>query len=187
MLFFNVTSLILPPSIPPPSPFPVCALVLIRYVPYVGDSKRAMDEYTSEMLMGGRNTIVLHNTCEDSLLAAPLMLDLVANNEIERKRTRAKSRPRAKSHPLCLVGADLKNSHLLTSFSLFFFLFSPYLQVLLSELCERIKYRMPGTEFECFHPVLSILRSAGQIADSSNLSHLLFIFFLFPPFFQPAI
>ena len=26
--------------------------------------------------MGGRNTIVMHNTCEDSLLAAPLILDL---------------------------------------------------------------------------------------------------------------
>jgi len=43
----------------------------------VGDSKRAMDEYTSEIFMGGTNTIVMHNTCEDSLLAAPLILDLV--------------------------------------------------------------------------------------------------------------
>jgi myo-inositol-1-phosphate synthase len=25
-----------------------------RYVPYVGDSKRAMDEYTSEIFMGGK-------------------------------------------------------------------------------------------------------------------------------------
>nr|XP_005993230.1 PREDICTED: inositol-3-phosphate synthase 1 [Latimeria chalumnae] len=38
--------------------------VVIKYVPYVGDSKRAMDEYTSEIMMGGTNTIVLHNTCE---------------------------------------------------------------------------------------------------------------------------
>ena len=51
--------------------------VVIKYVPYVGDSKRAMDEYTSEIFMGGRNTIVLHNTCEDSLLASPIILDLV--------------------------------------------------------------------------------------------------------------
>ena len=50
--------------------------VVIKYVPYVGDSKRAMDEYTSEIFMGGRNTIVMHNTCEDSLLAAPLILDM---------------------------------------------------------------------------------------------------------------
>ena len=39
-------------------------LVVIKYVPYVGDSKRAMDEYTSEIFMGGKNTIVMHNTCE---------------------------------------------------------------------------------------------------------------------------
>merc|ERR1711998_618051 len=50
--------------------------VVIKYVPYVGDSKRAMDEYTSEIFMGGTNTIVMHNTCEDSLLATPLILDL---------------------------------------------------------------------------------------------------------------
>jgi len=80
--------------------------IVIKYVPYVGDSKRAMDEYTSEMFMGGHNTIVLHNTCEDSLLAAPLMIDLV----------------------------------------------------LLAELCGRIKYRVdPATEFQSFHPVLSML------------------------------
>jgi myo-inositol-1-phosphate synthase len=29
-------------------------VVVIKYVPYVGDSKRAMDEYTSEIFMGGR-------------------------------------------------------------------------------------------------------------------------------------
>lgn len=27
--------------------------------------------------MGGKNTIVMHNTCEDSLLATPLIYDLV--------------------------------------------------------------------------------------------------------------
>ena len=37
---------------------------MIKYVPFVGDSKRAMDEYTSEICMGGHNTIVMHNTCE---------------------------------------------------------------------------------------------------------------------------
>ena len=49
---------------------------MIKYVPYVSDSKRAMDEYTSEIMMGGKNTIVMHNTCEDSLLASPIILDL---------------------------------------------------------------------------------------------------------------
>jgi myo-inositol-1-phosphate synthase len=56
--------------------------LLLQYVPYVGDSKRAMDEYTSEIFMGGKNTIVLHNTCEDSLLAAPIILDLVLLAEL---------------------------------------------------------------------------------------------------------
>lgn len=51
-------------------------VVVIKYVPYVGDSKRAMDEYTSEIFMGGKNTIVMHNTCEDSLLASPIIIDL---------------------------------------------------------------------------------------------------------------
>jgi myo-inositol-1-phosphate synthase len=57
-------------------------VVVIKYVPYVGDSKRAMDEYTSEIFMGGKNTLVIHNTCEDSLLAAPLILDLVLLAEL---------------------------------------------------------------------------------------------------------
>jgi myo-inositol-1-phosphate synthase len=57
-------------------------VVVIKYVPYVGDSKRAMDEYTSEIFMGGTNTIVIHNTCEDSLLAVPLIYDLVILAEL---------------------------------------------------------------------------------------------------------
>ena len=51
-------------------------------MPYVGDSKRAMDEYTSEIFLGGKNTIVMHNTCEDSLLATPLIYDLVILTEL---------------------------------------------------------------------------------------------------------
>jgi len=80
--------------------------VVIKYVPYVGDSKRAMDEYTSEIFMGGHNTIAMHNTCEDSLLASPIMLDLV----------------------------------------------------ILAELFDRISYKTKEmSDFERFHPVLSIL------------------------------
>lgn len=56
--------------------------VVIKYVPFVGDSKRAMDEYTSEIMMGGFNTLIVHNTCEDSLLAAPIILDLVILAEL---------------------------------------------------------------------------------------------------------
>lgn len=57
-------------------------VIVIKYVPFVGDSKRAMDEYTSKIFMNGTNTIAMHNTCEDSLLAAPLILDLVIVCEI---------------------------------------------------------------------------------------------------------
>jgi len=57
-------------------------VIVIKYVPYVGDSKRAMDEYTSEIFMGGHNTIVIHNTCEDSLLASPIIYDLVILTEL---------------------------------------------------------------------------------------------------------
>ena len=74
----------------------------------VGDSKRAMDEYTSEILMGGHNTLVIHNTCEDSLLASPIILDLV----------------------------------------------------ILTELCQRIKFRaghQKDKDYQTFLPVLSIL------------------------------
>lgn len=68
--------------------------VVIKYVPYVGDSKRALDEYTSELMLGGTNTLVLHNTCEDSLLAAPIMLDLALLTELcERVSLRAAGDP----------------------------------------------------------------------------------------------
>lgn len=56
--------------------------VVIKYVPYVADSKRALDEYVSELMLGGKNTIVSHNTCEDSLLATPLIIDLVLIAEL---------------------------------------------------------------------------------------------------------
>eukprot|EP00485_Elphidium_margaritaceum_P011300 CAMPEP_0202710328 /NCGR_PEP_ID=MMETSP1385-20130828/22321_1 /ASSEMBLY_ACC=CAM_ASM_000861 /TAXON_ID=933848 /ORGANISM="Elphidium margaritaceum" /LENGTH=522 /DNA_ID=CAMNT_0049369845 /DNA_START=46 /DNA_END=1614 /DNA_ORIENTATION=+ len=56
--------------------------VVIKYVPTVKDSKRALDEYTSRIFMNGSNTIVLHNTCEDSLLAAPIIIDLVVFTEL---------------------------------------------------------------------------------------------------------
>jgi myo-inositol-1-phosphate synthase len=57
-------------------------VVVIKYVPTVADSKRALDEYVSEIFMGGRNTISLYNTCEDSLLASPLIIDLVLLTEV---------------------------------------------------------------------------------------------------------
>ncbi|KAJ1548063.1 Myo-inositol-1-phosphate synthase [Nowakowskiella sp. JEL0078] len=57
-------------------------IVVIKYSPAVGDSKRAMDEYYSEIFMGGRSTISIYNVCEDSLLASPLILDLTIITEL---------------------------------------------------------------------------------------------------------
>ena len=57
-------------------------VVVIKYVPAVGDSKRALDEYYNEIFLGGRNTIAMHNTCEDSLLASPLIIDLAVLTEL---------------------------------------------------------------------------------------------------------
>lgn len=56
--------------------------VVIKYVPFVGDSKRAMDEYSSQIFMGGINTISSYNVCEDSLLATPLMYDMIILGEL---------------------------------------------------------------------------------------------------------
>ena len=56
--------------------------VVIKYVPFVGDSKRALDEYTSQIFMGGLNTISSYNICEDSLLAVPLMIDMLVLGEL---------------------------------------------------------------------------------------------------------
>lgn len=81
--------------------------VVIKYVPYVGDSKRALDEYTSELMLGGTNTLVLHNTCEDSLLAAPIMLDLVLLTELCERvcfRTDADPEPQRFHAVLSLLG-----------------------------------------------------------------------------------
>ncbi|KAG4086406.1 hypothetical protein H8356DRAFT_1353696 [Neocallimastix lanati (nom. inval.)] len=57
-------------------------VIVIKYTPAVGDSKRALDEYQSEIFMGGRNTISMHNVCEDSLLAAPIIIDLCILTEL---------------------------------------------------------------------------------------------------------
>ncbi|XP_057969892.1 inositol-3-phosphate synthase isoform X1 [Malania oleifera] len=106
-------------------------VVVIKYVPYVGDSKRAMDEYTSEIFMGGTNTIVLHNTCEDSLLAAPIILDLVLLAELS-SRIQFKAEGEGKFHSFHPVATilsyltkaplvrDLNHQLFLLSFNYFF-------------------------------------------------------------------
>jgi myo-inositol-1-phosphate synthase len=56
--------------------------VVIKYMPAVGDNKRALDEYYAEIFMGGHQTISMFNVCEDSLLASPLIIDLVLITEM---------------------------------------------------------------------------------------------------------
>uniref|UniRef100_A0AC34GM98 Inositol-3-phosphate synthase n=1 Tax=Panagrolaimus sp. ES5 TaxID=591445 RepID=A0AC34GM98_9BILA len=41
-----------------------------------------MDEYICSIFMGGHQTLAIHNTCEDSLLAAPLIFDLTIITEL---------------------------------------------------------------------------------------------------------
>lgn len=51
-------------------------IVVVKYVPFLGDSKRDVSEYTSEAFMDGHYTTIMHNECLDSALCAPLILDL---------------------------------------------------------------------------------------------------------------
>ncbi|CRG97894.1 inositol-3-phosphate synthase, putative [Plasmodium gallinaceum] len=59
--------------------------IVIKYVPYVGDDKKAIDEYISEIFMNGKNTIVLYNICQDSLLASPILIDLILLVELSQR------------------------------------------------------------------------------------------------------
>lgn len=51
-------------------------VVVVKYVPFLGDSKRDVSEYTSETFMDCRYTSIMHNECMDSALCAPLIIDL---------------------------------------------------------------------------------------------------------------
>ncbi|RYP19345.1 hypothetical protein DL765_003427 [Monosporascus sp. GIB2] len=75
--------------------------VVIKYLPAVGDNKRALDEYYAEIFLGGHQTISIFNVCEDSLLASPLIIDLVLVTEM---MTRIKWRSTAE-------GEDYKGFH----------------------------------------------------------------------------
>lgn len=61
--------------------------VVIKYIPFVQDSKRALDEYSSSIFMNGINTISTYNVCEDSLLATPLMIDMIVLGELFSRMT----------------------------------------------------------------------------------------------------
>lgn len=63
--------------------------IVIKYLPAVGDGKVAMDDYYSELTLGGRNRIMVSNICEDSLLATPILMDLVLLAELMTRITYA--------------------------------------------------------------------------------------------------
>jgi len=56
--------------------------VVIKYMPALGDDKRALDEYYAEIFCGGHQTISPFNVCEDSLLPSPLIIALVVITEM---------------------------------------------------------------------------------------------------------
>ena len=56
--------------------------IVIKYIPAVGDQKVAMDDYTSELCLGGRNRLYVTTLCEYSLLASPLLIDLAIMAEL---------------------------------------------------------------------------------------------------------
>jgi len=55
---------------------------VIKYIPTAGDSKKAIDEYISEIFLGGKHVMATYNVCEDSLLAAPIIMDLIILSEL---------------------------------------------------------------------------------------------------------
>lgn len=81
-----------------------------------------MDEYVNEIFMGGYNTIALHNTCEDSLLAAPLIIDLLVLAELfERINYKTeKDTEFQKFHPVCYF-FDMKEFIIGIYFGLIYF------------------------------------------------------------------
>ncbi|RLN19642.1 inositol-3-phosphate synthase-like [Panicum miliaceum] len=69
---------------------------------------------TPEIFMGGKNTIVLHNTCEDSLLAAPIIFDLVLLAELStRIQLKAEGQDKFHSfHPVATILSYLSKAPL---------------------------------------------------------------------------
>lgn len=84
--------------------------VVIKYMERVGDSKRAIDEYVSDIFMGGKQTISVYNVCEDSLLAAPVMLDLILVTDwIQQRHSKGHQGPAGSFHaPLTALSLFFK-------------------------------------------------------------------------------
>ncbi|TFK17770.1 hypothetical protein FA15DRAFT_604430 [Coprinopsis marcescibilis] len=50
-------------------------VVVIKYVPSIGNSKRTIEEYFSEIFCGGHSVVNIFNECEDSLITTALIID----------------------------------------------------------------------------------------------------------------
>eukprot|EP00183_Erythrolobus_madagascarensis_P000042 CAMPEP_0185848730 /NCGR_PEP_ID=MMETSP1354-20130828/3496_1 /TAXON_ID=708628 /ORGANISM="Erythrolobus madagascarensis, Strain CCMP3276" /LENGTH=562 /DNA_ID=CAMNT_0028549163 /DNA_START=12 /DNA_END=1703 /DNA_ORIENTATION=- len=57
-------------------------VVVVKYVPFLGDSKRDVSEYTSEAFLNSHYTTIMHNSALDSILCAPLIVDLAILAEL---------------------------------------------------------------------------------------------------------
>jgi myo-inositol-1-phosphate synthase len=66
-------------------------VVVVKYVPFLGDSKRDVSEYTSETFMDAHYTTIMHNECLDSAVCAPLIIDLAVLSELFSRVTYATS------------------------------------------------------------------------------------------------
>jgi myo-inositol-1-phosphate synthase len=56
--------------------------VVIKYIKKAKDTKIAMDEWLSSIFLSGEQRLVTYTTCEDSLLAVPLMYDMIVLSEL---------------------------------------------------------------------------------------------------------
>eukprot|EP00188_Purpureofilum_apyrenoidigerum_P002245 Plantae.Rhodophyta-Purpureofilum_apyrenoidigerum.ctg2375.p1 GENE.Plantae.Rhodophyta-Purpureofilum_apyrenoidigerum.ctg2375~~Plantae.Rhodophyta-Purpureofilum_apyrenoidigerum.ctg2375.p1 ORF type:complete len:533 (+),score=76.89 Plantae.Rhodophyta-Purpureofilum_apyrenoidigerum.ctg2375:169-1767(+) len=62
-------------------------IVVVKYVPFLGDSKRDVSEYISETFLDSHYTMIMHNECLDSALCAPLIIDLAILCELFQRVT----------------------------------------------------------------------------------------------------
>lgn len=130
-------------------------------MPYVGDSKRALDEYTSELMLGGTNTLVLHNTCEVRGPAGPTPTRPRPREgggcggcACQTPEAAGCTCPTPGGHgvrlPPSMTAATPQDSLLAAPIMLDL--------VLLTELCQRVSFRTDADpEPQAFHPVLALL------------------------------
>jgi len=122
-------------------------VVVIKYVPTVADSKRAMDEYTSEIFMGGTNTIAMHNTCVVPPMPRPFFNGIAAR---ACRRTQTHANACIRTHAHARTPCRCEDSLLATPLILDL--------CILADMVSRIQYKTSAmSEWSSFHPIMSIL------------------------------